>query len=137
MRKALILLVFLAFAAGLCAQMPVEIVNRAEDGNGRMLVTKFRDLIRGSRAYDLVYDDESAHFVVDISTMDRYKGDSEWEGVSTIYNYMILMKVPDGYSIYCYSQLGFTGSSTLDDTAYQIYSDLDEFVEALKDLIDY
>ena len=66
--------------------------------------------------------------------MDRWKGDSLNEGVSTIYNYSIFMNL-NGMDIYCYSQLGYVGKDVLDDVAYQIYADLDEYVESFREYL--
>jgi len=49
-----------------------------------------------------------------------------------LYNYMILLNTGDGTQIYCYNQLGYVGKDVLSDVAYQIYTDLDEFVESFK-----
>ncbi|HNX38787.1 MAG TPA: hypothetical protein PL124_07065 [Candidatus Cloacimonadota bacterium] len=132
--KHLVAMVFIyLLVATVYAQLvPIEIVNNAEDLNGKALVTMFRDLIRRSEAYELTYAKNEAHFVVHINTMDRYKGDSASEGISTIYNYMILLNTGDGTQIYCYNQLGYVGKDVLSDVAYQIYTDLDEFVESFK-----
>lgn len=135
MKYIMLIMVLMLFMGSLYSQVAVEIVNEAEDSNGNMLVTKFRDLIRSSQAYELSYADDVGHFVVIISTMDKNKGDVSLEGLSTIYDYIILIKTPDAYSIYCYHQLGFVGKSVLDDVAYQIYSDLDEYVEGIKNYI--
>jgi len=133
MKKTLLFLVtFLAFA-GLAAQLvPVEIINRAEDTNGRVLVSKFREIIRKSSAYEISYDKDVPHFSVQIDTMDRYKGDSEWEGLSTIYHYMILINNGDDLQIFCSNQLGYVGNQHLDQVAYEIYSALDDFVEMVR-----
>ena len=91
MKHLILVLVFLLCSGAYFAQLvPVEIINDAEDANGKALVTMFRDLIRSSPAYELTYTKIDPHFVVKISTMDRYKGSYEDEGVSTIYNYMRL-----------------------------------------------
>ncbi|MCB5249572.1 MAG: hypothetical protein RBS16_09710 [Candidatus Cloacimonadales bacterium] len=45
MKKALLMTLFLIVSYYVFAQdIPIVIVNRAEDSNGRILVTKFRDL---------------------------------------------------------------------------------------------
>ncbi len=135
MIRAMVFIVLLAIAAGLTAQyVPVEIQNNAEDINGRQLVTKFRDVIRYSPSYIIGYADGEPHFKVRIDTMDRWKGDAENEGISTIYNYSIFINM-NGIDIYCYSQLGYVGKDVLDDVAYQIYSDLDDNVEAFRQYV--
>ncbi len=133
MKNLLFICVFLLSLSAFFAQaVPIEIVNNAEDAIGKNLVTMFRDLIRSSPAYELTYSKNDPHFVVHISTMDRYKGDDTAEGISTIYNYMILLNLGDGTQLYCYSQLGYAGKSVISDVAYNIYTDLDEFVESFK-----
>ncbi len=137
MKKLCLLALFLLITFSILGQyVPVEIVNNAEDMNGRMLVTKFRDLIRNSPAYTVGYDSGEMHFKILISTMDRYKGDYEMEGMSTIYNYTIIINVGE-IDMYCYSQLGYAGKNLLDSVAYQIYSDMDEFIEAFKASLMY
>ena len=136
MKHLILILAFLLCIGATFAQLvPVEIVNDAEDATGKTLVTMFRDLIRSSPAYELTYTKTDPHFVVKISTMDRYKGDAEEEGDSTIYNYMILLDMADGTQLYCYSQLGYAGKTVLDEVAYSIYTDLDEFVEGFKSMM--
>ncbi len=135
MNRVFLLVFTLALAASLAAQyVPVEIDSYAEDLNGRQLVTKFRDVIRYSPSYTIAYSDGEPHFKVRIDTMDRWKGDSLNEGVSTIYNYSIFMNL-NGMDIYCYSQLGYVGKDVLDDVAYQIYADLDEYVESFREYL--
>lgn len=131
--KHILLVAFFVIVTGvLFSQVPVEIENMAEDYNGKMLVTKFRDLIRGSTAYEIDYGSKNPHFVVQISTIDKFKGEVQWENHTTIYNYTIMMKTEAGYRIYCFSMLGYVGKNRLDETAYQIYSDLDSYVENFK-----
>jgi len=137
MKKAMMTLVFVMLLVGLAAQyVPVEIVNQAEDRNGKALVSKFREIIRNSSAYQISYDSESPHFVVQINTMDRFKGDSGREGVSTIYHYMILIDHGDQLRVLCTNQLGYVGANWLDQVAYEIYSDLDDFVEFVRNYPD-
>jgi len=137
MKKAMLAMVFIMLLGGLAAQyVPVEIINQAEDRNGKSLVSKFREIIRNSSAYQISYDVESPHFVVQIDTMDRYKGTNDWEGVSTIYHYMILIDLGDKMRILCTNQLGYVGVDLLDQVAYEIYSDLDDFVETVRYYID-
>jgi len=138
MLRILWLLVFVVITGLMFAQMvPVEIVNEAEDSTGRLLVTKFRDVIRSSPSYTITYASDEPHFKIKIDTMDRWKGDPENEGFSTIYNYTILLSY-DGLDKYCYNQLGYAGRDTLDRIAYSFYSDLDEFIEAfLAILVNY
>ncbi len=132
MKKIIFLLVFISLVGYLIGQyVPVEVVNNAEDYLGRQLVTRFRDEIRKSPSYTVTYSSDEPHFKVKIDTMDRYKGDSLYEGISTIYNYTILIAV-NGIDIYCYSQLGYAGKDVLNEVAFQIYSDLDEFIETFK-----
>ncbi len=132
MKKIICLLIFFVIVGSLIAQyLPVEIVNNAEDNIGSQLVTMFRDLIRKSSSYMVGYSSSEPHFKVKIDTMDRWKGDKYYEGLSTIYNYTIIISLND-IDIYCFSQLGYAGKDVIDEVAYQIYSDLDEFVEKLK-----
>jgi len=127
-----VIFIYLLVATVFGQLTPIEIVNNAEESNGKALVTKFRDIIRRSAAYELSYAQEEPHFVVKITTMDRYKGDPEAEGISIIYNYIILLNMGDGTQLYCYSQIGYAGKDVLDEVAFDIYSDLDEFVETFK-----
>lgn len=137
MKKVILLLISVLIFSGLAAQyIPVEIVNRAEDANGRALVSKFREIIRTSSAYEISRKSSVPRFVVQIDTMDRYKGDSSMEGLSTIYHYMILVNGGTELSVYCTNQLGYVGMNYLDQVAYEIYSALDEFVEMVISYLD-
>lgn len=130
MKKLSLFLVFGLLAICLSAQyLPVEIVNYAEDTSGRLLITHFRDIIRNSPSYTIGYANNEPHFKIIFETMDRWKGDTEYEGVSTIYHYTILINMNE-LDIYCTSQLGFVGRDVLSDVAYQIYSALDNYVES-------
>lgn len=130
MKKMVVCIVLmLCMCVLISGTIPVEIVNNAEDSVGKKLVTKVRDVIRASPGYSLTYSTVDPHFKVRIDTMDRWKGDYEYEGVSTIYNYTILLYIGEGLDIYCYGRLGYAGVDTLNGVAEDIYSDLDEFID--------
>ncbi|HPY97139.1 MAG TPA: hypothetical protein PL063_07990 [Candidatus Cloacimonadota bacterium] len=135
MKKGIMILFLLLMTMTIFAEIiPVEIVNNADDSNGLILVSKFRDLIRKSPAYTISYNKAEPHFKIVIDTMDRFKDDKDWEGSSIIYNYTILISMGE-MDFYGYNQLGFVGKNHLDSIANVIYSELDEFIETFLSLI--
>ncbi|HOE91480.1 MAG TPA: hypothetical protein PLV22_05865, partial [Candidatus Cloacimonadota bacterium] len=135
MKKGIIFLFLVLLTVSIFAEIiPVELVNNADDSNGLILVSKFRDLIRKSPAYTITYNKTEPHFKIVIDTMDRFQDDKDWEGNSIIYNYTILISMGD-IDIYGYNRLGFVGIKHLDSIANVIYSELDEFIDIFLSLI--
>ena len=132
-KKAMLFVVLVLLCSFLMSEVvDVEIIDNAEDTVGKVLVTKFRDVIRKSSAFKLYYGNNEPRFAVRFDTMDRYKGDNNMSGLSTIYNYTILVIDGSGARYFLHNQLGYAGRNTLDDVSYEIYSDLDGFVESVK-----
>jgi len=136
MKLNLLIIILLLFSCCYAKEnaLGIEIVNDAEDYVGKSLVTKFRETIRASNGYSIEYQNDVPHFKVIITTMDRFKGTTESEGYSTIYSYIIIFS--STYSeLYITSGMGYTGTNSLDTTAYSIFSVLDESVDILKKIL--
>ncbi|HPT71248.1 MAG TPA: hypothetical protein PLE74_03105 [Candidatus Cloacimonadota bacterium] len=125
--KILLILIVLVYSLALYAKkISIEILNCASDDNGTILVSKVRDLIRQSPAYDLNFSDKTVHYVLRIETMDEFKGENE--GQATIFHYTILIKLLDGTYLFCQSRLGVVGKNFLNDSAEGIYTDFDNYI---------
>ncbi|HSU16631.1 hypothetical protein [Longimicrobium sp.] len=131
---AALLMVPGSFASRVSAQTRVEVVDQSEDPVGRRLVFRVRDALRSSSAFVLV-GQEGTRVKLLVDSMDRFKGESETEGVSTMYAVVWTLVYEEGGSTheeFLDVRIGYAGEHTLADTAEGIVADTDQLIESYR-----
>ena len=113
------------------SQVAVEVVDNAEDMVGQRLVFKVKEEFANSSMFRLTYKDESRVQVI-ILTMDRFKGNSFQENLSTMYAVIWVIKDEKlVLPIYLNSTIGFAGSWVLDETAESIVANTEKLISTI------
>ncbi len=133
----LILTLLIAFQGELLSQIPVEVVDNSEDMVGQMLVYRVKEKFRESNLFYLPLISKGFRFRVQISTMDRFKGDKLSENISTIYSVVWLLYDDEKFifPIYLDHTLGYSGRDVVGIAAEDIVAKTDKIVSQLGELI--
>ncbi|MFN3135195.1 MAG: hypothetical protein ACK44H_06435 [Candidatus Kryptonium sp.] len=133
----LILTSLVAFQTEALSQIPVEVVDYSEDMVGQMLVYRVKEKFRESNIFYLPLVSKGFRFRVQISTMDRFKGDNFRSNVSTIYSVVWLLYDDEKlvFPIYLDHTLGYSGRDVVGVTAEEIVARTDKIVTQFGELL--
>lgn len=136
-RLLLILTSLVALQTEALSQIPVEVVDYSEDMVGQMLVYRVKEKFRESNIFYLPLVSKGFRFRVQISTMDRFKGDNFRSNVSTIYSVVWLLYDDEKFlfPIYLDHTLGYSGRDVVGVTAEEIVAKTDRIVTQVGELL--
>jgi len=141
MRFIVVAAVILGSHGGLLAteesrsRCPVEVVSDAEDDVGERLVYQVKEQFKRSASF--YYTGQSQdHVRLVINTMDRYKGNIQMMGVSTVYAVIWLFALKDTVTytapLYVDNTIGFCGSERVEEAAEGIVARTDYLFALVK-----
>lgn len=137
MKRMMLIAVMLMFAVIMFAEIPIRIIEHAEDGVGRSFAMHLRHRFINSPKYHVTTRTTDICFVLRVATMDRYKGDYGREGVSTIFSYILTLDDGEGKEIYVTDNIGYAGYIIANSMAKDVFDDIDEWIDFLKSLVGH
>jgi len=133
----LILTLLVAFQTKALSQIPIEVLDYSEDMVGQMLVYRVKEKFRESNIFYLPLVPKGFRFRVQISTMDRFKGDDSRSNLSTMYSVIWLLYDDEKFifPIYLDHTLGYSGRDVVGSTAEEIVARTDKIITQFGELL--
>jgi len=124
-----VVLLSILLATPAVAGTPLEVKSTCADHLGERLVYAVKEEIGASSSLESMFDKDSTHFLLLITTMDYNPKDPDQ---ITVYSYVLLVCSPDKPPLFADGGLGYCGSEELHDTANQIVTCVSELIDSTR-----